>query len=110
MRAIISMTWCLLRAHNTMKHTCFIVLWALSVAASAAVTCEQLGNIAQTTEQLRNQGYALESVLAEADKLEVSDKLSKQDIGLVRKAVDQTFKRDRTPLEILQECKESRPR
>ena len=93
MRAIIFMTSCL-----------------VSVVASAAVTCEQLGNIAQTTEELRNQGYALESVLAEADKLEASDKLSKQDIGRVRKTVDQTFKRDRTPLEILQECRASQRR
>ena len=93
MRAIIFMTACLLNG-----------------VAAAAVTCEQLGNIAQTTEELRNQGYALESVLAEADKLEASDKLSKQDIGLVRKTVDQTFKRDRTPLEILQECRAAKPR
>jgi hypothetical protein len=93
-----------------MRAIIFMTSWLFSIAASAAVTCEQLGNIAQTTEDLRNQGYALESVLAEADKLEASDKLSKQDIGLVRKTVDQTFKRDRTPLEILQECKASRPR
>ena len=71
---------------------------------------QRLGNIAQTTEELRNQGYALESVLAEADKLEASDKLSKQDIGIVKKTIDQTFKRDRTALEILQDCRAAKPR
>ena len=78
-------------------------------AASAALTCEQLGNIAQTTEQLRNQGNSLPSVLAEADKLEVSDKLSKQEVGRVREVIDQTFKRTYTPLEILQECRDAQP-
>ena len=93
-----------------MRTILFLISWLICVAAPAAVTCEQLGNIAQTTEQLRNQGNALAEVLAEADKLEVSNQLSKQDIGLVRAVVEKVFTRDRTPLEILQECRQARPR
>ena len=93
-----------------MRVILFVISCLSCVAAWAAVTCDQLGNIAQTTEQLRNQGYSLESVLAEADTLEVSDKLNKQEIARVRDTVDQAFRRTRTPLEILQDCKEARPR
>ena len=93
-----------------MRAIVFMISWLACHAAFAAVTCEQLGNIAFTTEQLRNQGYSLESLLTEADTLEVSDKLSKQEIARVRDTVDQAFKRTRTPLEILQDCKEARPR
>lgn len=93
-----------------MRVIMLMISWSICGAAGAAVTCDQLGNIAQTTEQLRNQGYSLEAVLAEADTLEVSDKLSKQEIARVRDTVDQAFRRTRTPLEILQDCKEARPR
>jgi hypothetical protein len=74
--------------------------------AAATVTCDQLGNIAQATEQYRNQGESLQSLLAEADKLESSDKLSKGDMVRVRQTVQQSFDRTRTPLEIRQECKD----
>ena len=92
-----------------MRAILFLASWFFCVAAPAAVTCEQLGNIAQTTEQLRNQGNSLASVLAEADKLEASDKMSKRDIGRVREVIDQTFKRTYTPLEILQDCRDAQP-
>ena len=92
-----------------MRTILFLTLWLFYAAASAAVTCEQLGNIAQTTEELRNQGNSLASVLAEADKLEASDKMSKRDIGRVREVIDQTFKRTYTPLEILQDCRDAQP-
>ena len=86
---------------------CLFAGCAATAPASGAVTCDQLGNIALTTEQLRNQGNSLVAVLAEADKLEASDNLSKQDIARIKQVVEQTFKRDRTPLEIRQECKDA---
>ena len=76
-------------------------------AAAAAITCEQLGNIAFTTEQLRNEGYSLPAVLNEADKLETSDKLTKVEVARVREVVEQAFSLTRTPLEILKTCKET---
>ncbi len=93
-----------------MRAIVFMISWLACHAAFAAVTCEQLGNIAFTTEQLRNQGYALETVLAEANKLESSEKFGRQDIGRVREVVEKTFSRYRTPLEIVQECRDALPR
>ena len=92
-----------------MRKVVFLTSWLACGAAAAAMTCEQLGNIAQTTEKLRNEGASLPSILAEADKLEVSDKLTKEDLGRVREVIDATFKRNYTPLEILQDCKDSQP-
>ena len=90
-----------------MRLTVVMIACLYSSAAAAAITCEQLGNIAFTTEQLRNEGYSLPTVLSEADKLETSDNLSKVEIGRVRDVVEQAFGRTRTPLEILQACKEA---
>ena len=92
-----------------MRKIVFLTLWLTCAAAPAAVTCEQLGNIAQTTEKLRNEGTSLPSLLVDADKLEVSDKLTKQDVGRVREVIEQTFKRNSTPLEILQDCNDAQP-
>ena len=83
-----------------------MILWSYCAAAAAAVTCDQLGNIALATEQYRNQGESLPGVLAEADKLESTNNLSKEDMVRVRQTVQQTFDRTRTPLEIRIECKD----
>lgn len=93
-----------------MRAIVFLTAWLACGASMAAATCEQLGNIAYTAEQLRNQGYSLAAVLAEADKLETSDNWSKQDVGRARQAVEQAFTLTRTPLEILQQCREAQPR
>ena len=80
-------------------------------AASATVTCEQLANIAVMAQQLRDQGYPLAAVLAEADKLEASDKLTAAEIDRIRNVVEQAYLGSiRAPLDILQECKDKLPR
>ena len=74
--------------------------------AAAAVTCDQLGNIALATEQFRNQGASLPVILAEADKLEAENSFSKADMASIRQTVQQTFDRTRTALEIRQDCRD----
>ena len=69
------------------------------------MTCDQLGNIALATEQYRNQGEPLQALLVEADKLE-SGGMTKEDMVKVRKTVQETYDRTRTPLEIRTECKD----
>lgn len=87
-----------------------ILLLALGfhcAAAAAAVTCEQLANIAFTTQKLRDQGHSLAEVLAEADKLESSNKLTAAELENVRSVVEQAFKGgSRQPLEMMRTCKE----
>jgi hypothetical protein len=84
-----------------------LILCSCGAAAAAAVTCDQLGNIALATEQYRNQGESLAAVLGEADKLEASNNLSKDDMVRVRQTVQQAFDRTRTPLEIRIDCKDA---
>ena len=74
--------------------------------AGSAVTCEQLAEVAVATQQLRDQGYSLQVVLAEADKLELSGKFTGPELARIRDVVEQAFKGMRSPLEILQECKD----
>ena len=84
----------------------YVLLWLQCAPAAAMVTCDQLGNIALTTEQLRNQGETLQGVLGEAEKLETSSNLSKEDMVQIRQVVRETYDRTRTPLEIRQDCKD----
>jgi len=43
--------------------------------------------------------------LAEANKLE-SDGMSKEDLAIVKKTIQETYDRTRTPLEIRKDCKD----
>lgn len=79
-------------------------------AAGAAVSCEQLAEIAYATQRLRDQGHSLQAVLAEADKLEASGKFTAGELERVKEVVDTAFKGGRSPLEVLQECKGKPPR
>jgi hypothetical protein len=75
--------------------------------AAAAITCDQLGNLALATEQYRNQGESLSVLLAEADKLEVSSNLTKEDMVRVRQTVQRTFDRSLTPYDVRKDCKDA---
>ncbi|MEO7727744.1 MAG: hypothetical protein ABIS45_10870 [Burkholderiales bacterium] len=82
------------------------ILWLYCAAAGAALTCDQLGNIALATEQLRNQAVPLQEIVAEANKLEIDGNLTTGDMLRVRKTVQETYDRTRTPLDIRKECKD----
>jgi len=64
-----------------------------------------VGNIALATEQYRNQGEPLQVLLAEANKLE-NGGMSKEDLVMVKKTIQETYDRTRTPLEIRKDCKD----
>ena len=87
-----------------------LVTCAATATATAALTCDQLGNIAMATEQFRNEGESLQAILAEANKLEAGNNLTKEDMLRVRQTVQQTYDRTRTALEIRQECRDVPPR
>jgi hypothetical protein len=89
-----------------LRLTVYIILLLNCAPAAAAVTCDQLGNIALATEQYRNQGESLQAILAEADKLESGGNLNKEDMVRVRQTVQESYDRTRTPLEIRRDCKE----
>lgn len=99
-------------ASGLLKIDSLVLLLALGYhgAAGGAVSCEQLADIAFTTQQLRDQGHALQAVLAEADKLESSKKFTAEELGRIKDVVETAFKSIRSPLEVLQECKDKLPR
>lgn len=73
--------------------------------AHAAVTCEQLAEIAFVTERLRDNGTPLADVMGEADRLEASKKFTGAEIAGIREAIDNSFKRIRTSNETLLDCR-----
>lgn len=93
-----------------MRVVAFLVLGFNCAVAAAAVTCEQLADIAYATQQLRDDGHSLATVLAEADKLESSGKFTAAELDRIRDVVEKAFKRAQSPLEVLQECKDKLPR
>jgi hypothetical protein len=84
----------------------FLSLMLFCAHGIAAVTCDQLGNVALATEQYRNQGEPLQVLLSEVDKLGGDGKMNKDDMALMRKTVQESYDRTRTPLEIRKECKD----
>ena len=88
-----------------MRPTLYIILLLYCAPCAAVLTCDQVGNIALATEQYRNQGEPLQVLLAEANKLE-NGGMSKDDLVMVKKTIQETYDRTRTPLEIRKDCKE----
>jgi hypothetical protein len=89
----------------------FLVLGWNGTAVQAAVTCEQLANVAVRSQQLRDQGNSLGAVLAEADHLDAGSRLTKAELDRIKDAMQQAFNGSiRTPLDILQECKDKQQR
>ena len=84
----------------------YIILLLNCAPCVAAVTCDQIGNIALATEQYRNQGEPLQVLLAEVDKLEAGG-MTKEDMVRLRKTVQESYDRTRTPLEIRKDCKDT---
>jgi hypothetical protein len=87
------------------RSTLYIILLLYCAPCAAVLTCDQMGNIALATEQYRNQGEPLQVLLAEANKLE-SGGMSKEDLVIVKKTIQETYDRTRTPLEIRKDCKD----
>ncbi len=89
-----------------MRLVILLVLALNCAVAAAALTCEQLANVAYATQQLRDQGNSLAEVMANADRLKENDKLNDQDLERVRDIVGEAYSGgSRMPLEFLQECK-----
>ena len=86
-----------------------LLLWMSLVcyggAAIAAVSCEQLADIALAAQRLRDQGYSLTTILAEFDEPAMSSKFLPAEIYTIKAVVQQSFTSELSPLEILQACK-----
>jgi len=72
------------------------------VTAQAELTCEQLGAIAQTTVELRNQGNTLNALLAEARR---GGKYTEQELVLIGTLIRHSYDSTVDPAEVLEACK-----
>src|SRR5688572_26359712 len=72
--------------------------------AGAALNCEQLLAVSQTTIELRDQGRTLSSVLAEVERSELRQKLDAQEINLLLQIVRISFTSEYSPREIFESC------
>lgn len=75
------------------------------VTAQAELTCEQLGAVAQTTVELRNQGNTLNALLAEARR-DGQGKYTEQEMTLIRNLIRHSYDSTVTPAEVLEACKQ----
>jgi hypothetical protein len=84
-----------------------LAVLGLAVAgnAAAAVTCEQLAEIAYVTERMRDNGTPLAEVMLEADRLEAGKRFTALEIADIRDTIDNAFKRIRNTNETLLECR-----
>jgi hypothetical protein len=73
--------------------------------ADAALSCEQLVAISQSSISLRDQGQSLSAVLAEVERGEIRQSLDAQEINLLRQIVRIGFTSEYSPREILEACK-----
>lgn len=79
---------------------------AAPLPAASAVSCEQLGQLALSTEQLRDQGISLEQINRDLDALAARGQLSAADAAAVQKAVKDAFLRVRSPNETVLDCRD----
>jgi hypothetical protein len=80
---------------------------SLALPAAAALTCEQLFAIAESTVQFRDQGNSLQQVLAGLKDKEIGAKLSAGEVQVLHKTVTAVYLGSATAAEIALECKEA---
>lgn len=72
--------------------------------AHAALSCEQLVAVSQTSIALRDQGQSLSQVLAEIERSEIRQALDAQEVNLLRQIVRISFTSEFSPSEVLAAC------
>ena len=73
-------------------------------SAQAALECEQLFVVAQTTVNLRDQGASLSAVMSEIERGDLRQKLDAQELNLLRQIVRLSFTSEASAREILEAC------
>ena len=86
--------------------TLFLVVFngLFSSNANAALSCQQLVAVSQTTISLRDQGHSLSAVLAEIERAELQANLDAQEINLLRQIVRISFTSEFSPREVHEAC------
>lgn len=77
-------------------------------AADGALTCEQIYAVAQAAVRYRDQGLSLDQVLGGLRGLEAQNKLSAQEVEVLRRAVSVSYMGNAAPEEIALDCVQGR--
>jgi hypothetical protein len=83
-----------------------LILPALSGAADARLTCDQLVAVAHTTVELRNQGVALNALLADVGRDSIKAQFNAEEVAVMRRVIEQTYTGGLSPFELRQSCQE----
>ena len=87
-----------------------VVLGAVLVfacaAARAELTCEQLGAIARTTVELRNQGVSLTRLLVDAERDQMKSRLTEREVEIVKQVIRLSFDGTLSPAEVVEACQQ----
>jgi hypothetical protein len=73
--------------------------------AWAALECEQIVVVAQTTIKLRDEGSSLTTVMAEIERGDLRQKLDAQELNLLRQIVRLSFTSEASVNDIFEACK-----
>jgi len=82
-----------------------LVSFLMSASAWAALECDQLVAVAQTTLKLRDEGATLSAVMSEIERGDVRQKLDAQELNLLRQIVRMSFTSEVSVKEIFEACK-----
>jgi hypothetical protein len=98
------------RSRRSLAAAAAVACAGLAMPATAALTCEQLFAIAESTVQFRDQGYSLQQVLGGLKDKEIGAKLAAGEVQVLHKTVTAVYLGNATAAEIALECKEATPK
>jgi len=74
-------------------------------AASAEMTCEQYGALAQETVRLRDQGASLARLLADIERGDMKRRVTAHEFEVVKDVIRASFSGALSPMEVVEACK-----
>ena len=87
-----------------MRILAILFLLLSCAAASAEMTCEQYGAIAQQTVRLRDQGASLSRLLADIDRGEMKQRLTPHELNVLKDVVRHSFSGALSPGDVVEAC------
>jgi hypothetical protein len=76
--------------------------------ASAEVSCDQIGVVAQASVQYRDEGHSLKQVLDAIGQLKGNEKVTNDDLKLLQAVARAAYTREKGVYEIVEECRAAR--
>jgi len=81
-----------------------LFLFLVGAAASAEMTCEQYGAIAQETVRLRDQGASLSRLLADIERGDMKQRVTAREFEVVKDVIRASFNGALSPMEVVEAC------